>query len=77
MPVLERLPASFSCVVQGFHSGNGSKYVNYQVAALLEKLHVTEFTKARPWRGKDKGLAESKSGSALRKMFGRWHIAWA
>ena len=47
LPVLERLLESFHFVVEGFHSDRGSKYVNYQVDALLEKLHVAEFTKSR------------------------------
>ena len=66
LPVLERLLESFPFAVQGFHSDNGSEYVNYQVAALLEKLRVTEFTKSRPRRSNDNGLAESKNGSMLR-----------
>ena len=73
MPVLERLPASFSCVVQGFHSGNGSKYVNYQVAVLLEKLRVAELTKPPPRRTKDNALAASKNGSVIRCGFGHGH----
>ena len=77
LPVLERLLESFPFAVQGFHSDNGSEYVNYQVAALLEKLRVTEFTKSRPRRSNDNGLAESKNGSVVRKMFGHWHIAGA
>ena len=77
LPVLERLLESFPFAVQGFHSDNGSEYVNYQVAALLEKLRVTEFTKSRPRRSNDNGLAESKNGSVVRKMFGNWHIAGA
>ena len=47
LPVLDRLLESFHFVVQGFHSDRGSEYVNYQVDALLEKLHVAEFTKSR------------------------------
>ena len=70
LPVLERLLESFPFAVQGFHSDNGSEYINYQVAALLEKLRVTEFTKSRPRRSNDNGLAESKNGSVVRKMFG-------
>ena len=47
LPVLERLLESFHVVVQGLHSDNGSENVNCQVDALLEKLHVAEFTKSR------------------------------
>jgi len=77
LPVLEGLLESFPFVVQGFHSDNGSEYVNYQVAALLEKLRVTEFAKSRPRRSKDDSPAESKNGSVLRKMLGSWQIAGA
>ena len=74
VPVLERLLESFPFVVQAFHSDNGSEYVNYQVAALLEKLRVEEFTKSRPRRSNDNAWAESKSGSVIRKQFGYGHI---
>ena len=74
VPVLERLLASFPFVVHGFHSDNGSEYINYQVAALLEKLRVEEFTKSRPRRSNDNALAESKNGSVIRKQFGYGHI---
>ena len=47
LPVLERLLESFHVVAQGLHSDRGSEYVNCQVDALLEKLHVAEFTKSR------------------------------
>ena len=74
IPVLERLLASFPFTVQAFHSDNGSEYINYQVAALLEKLRVEEFTKSRPRRSNDNALAESKNGSVIRKQFGYGHI---
>ena len=74
LPVLERLLASFPFAVHGFHSDNGSEYINYQVAELLEKLRVEEFTKSRPRRSNDNALAESKNGSVIRKQFGYEHI---
>jgi len=43
MPVIEQLLDCFPFVIQGFHSDNGSEYINYKVTALLEKLLV-EFT---------------------------------
>ena len=70
LPVLERLLESFPFVVHGFHSDNGSEYVNYQVAALLAKLRVEAFTKSRPRRSNDNALEESKNGSVIRKQFG-------
>ena len=43
LPALEQLLANFPFIIQGFHSDNGSEYINQHVAKLLEKLHV-EFT---------------------------------
>ena len=37
---------TFPFVIKGFHSDNGSEYINKQVAKLLEKLLI-EFTKSR------------------------------
>ena len=47
VPVLEALLQSYPFVVQGFHSDNGSEYINHRVANLLNKLHVGQFTKGR------------------------------
>jgi transposase InsO family protein len=78
MPVIEQLPDCFPFVIQGFHSDNGSEYINYKVAALLEKLLV-EFTKSRSRQSNDNALVESKNGSVIRKLFGYAHIQqrWA
>jgi len=46
IPVLEQLLNTFPFVIKGFHSDNGSEYINKQVAKLLEKLLI-EFTKSR------------------------------
>ncbi len=74
MPVLEQLLRSFPFKLRGFHSDNGSEYINARVAALLDKLRV-EFTKSRPRHSNDNGLAETKNGAVVRKMFGYEHIA--
>ncbi len=78
IPALEQILASFPFVIQGFHSDNGSEYINYKVAALLEKLRV-EFTKSRSRQPNDNALAESKNASVVRKLFGYTHIPqrWA
>jgi hypothetical protein len=73
VPVLERLLAAFPFRVLGFHTDNGSEYVNHQVAGLLNKLLV-EFTKSRPRRSNDNALVESKNGSVVRKHLGHAHI---
>lgn len=73
IPVLEELLLSFPFKIRGFHSDNGSEYVNAMVATLLEKLN-TEFTKSRPRHSGDNGLVESKNGSIIRKTLGYVHI---
>ncbi|MFN2220456.1 MAG: hypothetical protein ACK2UA_17740 [Anaerolineae bacterium] len=74
LPVLQALLDAFPFVILGFHSDNGSEYINHQVAALLEKLRV-ELTKSRSRRSNDNALVESKNGSVVRKHFGYAHIA--
>ncbi|WP_419597524.1 DDE-type integrase/transposase/recombinase, partial [Thiolapillus sp.] len=78
IPALEQLLETFPFVVQGFHSDNGSEYINRKVAKLLEKLRI-EFTKSRPRHSNDNALAESKNGAVVRKLFGYEHIPqrWA
>ena len=48
LPLLEKLLEAFPFRIRGFHSDNGCEFVNYQVAALLEKLRIEQFTKSRP-----------------------------
>lgn len=78
IPVLETMLESFPFVIAGFHTDNGSEYINYQVAKLLNKLSI-EFTKSRSRQTNDNALAESKNGSIVRKQFGYGHIQqrWA
>jgi transposase InsO family protein len=73
LPVLEQMLAGFPFVILGFHADNGSEYINYSVAKLLDKLHI-EFTKSRPRHSNDNGLAETKNGAVVRKVFGFGHI---
>ena len=40
LPVLELVIAQFPFVIEGFHSDNGSEYINHKVAKMLEKLRV-------------------------------------
>lgn len=78
IPVLEQILDAFPFVIRGFHSDNGSEYINKRVAELLGKLLI-EFTKSRPRRSQDNGLVESKNGSTVRKILGYSFIAgrWA
>ena len=73
IPVLERLLAAFPFSIINFHSDNGSEYINYTVAKLLNKLHI-EFTKSRPRHSNDNALAECKNGAIVRKYLGYMHI---
>lgn len=73
IPVLELILDTFPFKLLGFHSDNGSEYINYTVARLLEKLRI-EFTKSRSRHSNDNALAESKNGTVVRKFFGFSHI---
>ena len=73
LPVLAQTIAQFPFVVQGFHSDNGSEYINHRVARLLEKLRI-EQTKSRSRHSNDNALAESKNASVVRKHLRYQHI---
>jgi transposase InsO family protein len=74
IPVLEAMLAQFPFCIRGFHSDNGSEFINHRVANLLNKLLV-EQTKSRPRHSNDNGLAESKNGAVVRKHMGYNYIA--
>jgi len=71
--VLETALQTFPFAIRGFHSDNGSEYVNHRVARLLDKLNI-EFTKCRARRSNDNALVESKNASVVRKHLGYCHI---
>ncbi|CAN5822553.1 hypothetical protein BH24BAC1_BH24BAC1_39420 [soil metagenome] len=73
-PVLQAILAQFPFRIRGFHSDNGSEYINDTVSKLLNKLLI-EQTKSRPRRSNDNGLVESKNGAIIRKHMGYTHIA--
>lgn len=73
LPVLASVLAQFPFVIKGFHSDNGSEYINGRVAAMLEKLRI-EQTKSRSRQSNDNALAESKNASVVRKHMGYSHI---
>jgi hypothetical protein len=73
IPVLEQLLEQFPFTIRGFHSDNGSEFINYTVARLLDKLLI-EQTKSRAHRTADNGLVESKNGAVVRKHLGFGHI---
>src|SRR3989338_10435756 len=73
-PLLLDLIDQFPFVILGFHSDNGSEYINRVVAELLNKLLI-EQTKSRPRHCNDNALAEGKNGAVVRKHMGYQHIA--
>jgi transposase InsO family protein len=74
MPVLEGILRQFPFQIRGFHSDNGSEFINHNVAGMLNKLLI-EQTKSRPRRSNDNGLVETKNGAVIRKHMGFGHIA--
>lgn len=73
LPVLEAILRQFPFRIQGFHSDNGSEFINHTVSGLLNKLLI-EQTKSRPRRSNDNGLVEAKNGAVIRKHMGYGHI---
>ena len=73
LPLLEELLHSFPTNVLGFHSDNGSEYINRQVAKMLQKMFVDQ-TKSRSRHSNDNALAEGKNGAIIRKYMGYTHI---
>jgi len=73
VPVLESMLGGFPFVMRGFHSDNGSEFINKTVAKLLNKLLI-RLTKCRPRHTNDNGLVESKNGSVVRKHLGYAYI---
>ncbi|MBV9480366.1 MAG: transposase family protein [Acidobacteria bacterium] len=69
VPVLEAMLEQFPFLILGFHSDNGSEFINTVVAGLLDKLLI-EQTKSRPRHSNDNGLAETKNGAVIRKHMG-------
>jgi len=72
-PVLAAMLAQFPFRIQGFHSDNGSEFINATVARLLNKLLIAQ-TKSRPRHSNDNGLVETKNGSVIRKHIGYGYI---
>ena len=73
-PLLKAMIEQFPFRVRGFHSDNGSEFLNRTVEKLLNKLLI-EQTKSRPRHSNDNGLVESKNGAVIRKHMGYTHIA--
>ena len=74
MPVLQAILGQFPFPIRGFHSDNGSEFINDMVSGLLRDLLI-EQTKSRARRSNDNGLVESKNGAVIRKHMGYGYIA--
>ncbi len=72
-PVLENMLRQFPFRIRGFHTDNGSEFINRTVAQLLNKLLI-EQTKSRPRQSGDNGLVETKNGAVIRKHIGYGYI---
>jgi transposase InsO family protein len=75
IPVLTNMLEQFPFRIRGFHSDNGSEFINQAVSELLNKLLVEQQTKSRPRHSNDNGMAECKNGAVIRKHMGYGHIA--
>jgi len=73
VPVLEMMLVQFPFTIRGFHTDNGSEYVNKVVAGLLNKMLI-RFTRSRPRHSDDNALVETKNGAILRKHLGYAYI---
>jgi hypothetical protein len=67
LPVLEAMLGQFPFVIRGFHSDNGSEFINYNVAGLLEKLLI-EQTRRYPGEPCGCGLRRSPMGIAVGRV---------
>jgi transposase InsO family protein len=72
-PVLENMLRQFPFRILGFHTDNGSEFINQTVSKLLDKLMI-EQTKSRPRQSGDNGLVETKNGAVIRKHIGYGYI---
>ena len=70
---LEGILRQFPFHIKGFHSDNGTEFVNKVVSDILNKLLI-RFTRSRPRHPDDNGLVESKNGSVIRKNLGYAYI---
>ena len=69
LPVLEAILHQFPFQIIGFHSDNGSEFLNHRVARLMNKLLIG-FTNSRAYRTTDNALVEGKNGAVVRKHIG-------
>ena len=73
VPLLKSMLRQFPFRILGFHTDNGSEFINRTVEQLLNKLLI-EQTKSRPRQSGDNGLIETKNGAVIRKHMGYGYI---
>jgi hypothetical protein len=69
IPLRETMLTQFPFAMRGFHSDNGSEFINYTVARLLGKLLIQQ-TKSRARHSGDNGLVEAKNAAIIGKPIG-------
>jgi len=72
-PIVKIIIDQYPFVIFEFHPDNGSEYINYVVASLLNKLKV-KLTKSRSRHCNDNALVECKNGAVVRKHMGYFYI---
>jgi len=72
-PILLLMIEQYPFIIIEFHADNGSEYINYRIADLLNKLLI-KLTKSRSRQSNDNALVESKNGSVIRKHMGYFYI---
>ena len=72
-PILLLMIDQYPFIIIEFHADNGSEYINYTIADLLNKLLI-KLTKSRSRQSNDNALVESKNGSIIRKHMGYFYI---
>jgi hypothetical protein len=72
-PILLLMIEQYPFIIIEFHADNGSEYINYTIADLLNKLLI-KLTKSRSRHSNDNALVESKNGSIIRKHMGYFYI---
>ena len=73
VPILQNIIEKCPFKVLGFHSDNGSEYINKNVAYMLNEQIIKQ-TKSRSLKSNDNALAESKNGAVIRKHMGYAYI---
>ena len=73
-PVLSALLRAFPFTLHGFHSDNGSEYVNRTVARCSKPSTSTSSPSPEPDTPTTTPSSESKNGSVVRKHLGYGHI---